>query len=500
MTAICAAVLLWRLPGLDPPSLYLDDQWVSIVVHDLSWREFAQLAPPVPPAFVALERLFSALSPDPEWPLQVLPILASAALVPAMCWLAWRLTGSVAAGLLAGALVASDPVLALYAVAVKQYATDALVVLVLLIVGLPLLEEWSNRRAWVLVLASLLSVPLSFASVFVSIPLAHLAPFGPIGQRRDRAGLLRSALPPLLLLDGGMALFYLGLLRRQARPSLTEYWADYFPHSLAPAELSSFLARRGFDFLALALPGPLRWGVLLCVPALVYLFMRRRSRLLGLFFLVFYAQMAAAACARLFPMGTGRADLFAHGPTLLLVAVGLQAISSWAGAGRRTTGAILCVLAAALLLGFGQRSAYRTSGDDAAVVSRLAEVVQPDDGLIVYPLSTYAVGVYGPWPIRVERWPAQGTGFEVVIDRPRTLSLHVHPGYLSEPSLMAADLREFLAHGYDRVVFVTATEARRDPQIFVHQELLDAGYEPLPAASEPPHLLVYAAPTRRLGG
>jgi hypothetical protein len=194
---------------------------------------------------------------------------------------------------------------------------------------------------------------------------------------------------------------------------------------------------------------------------------------------------------RLYPIGTGRTDVFAHGPTLVLVAIGVHAVLIWVRTPRPAASVALCALALALVVVFGQRSAYRTSGDDAALIGRLHQLIAPRDGLVVYPLSTFAVGTYGQWPIRLDRWPEQGTGFEVVIERPRTLALHVHPGYTTDPGVMAADLRGFLAASYDRIVFLTATEAKRDAQVFIHAQLLAGGYRLLREAGAPPHVLIY---------
>jgi hypothetical protein len=301
---------------------------------------------------------------------------------------------------------------------------------------------------------------------------------------------------PLLLLDTGLALFYVTILRRQARPSMVEYWSEFFPASIAPADLLAFVTVRGVDFVTLALPTSLRWAALLCIPALIVLLARERSRLGGVFCVVFYLQMAVVGAVRLFPIGTGRAELFAHGLTLLLVAVGAHALVRSVGAGERVATAVLCALAMASVLAFGQRSAYRTSGDDAAVIRELERTLLPSDGLIVYPLSTFALGVYGRWPIHLEKWPAQGTGFEVVVDRPRTLSQHLYPEYTSEPWRMRDDLHEFLDRGYDNIVLFTATEAKRAVQVYMHEELLAAGYHLLPDSSVPPHVLRYQRPGR----
>ena len=92
LAALCIVAAVLRGAGLDPASLWLDDQWVGIVVGQIDWRQYLELRPPVPIGFVAVEAWVAAVSSDPEWPLQIVPFLSTLAVVPLLSVLVTRWT------------------------------------------------------------------------------------------------------------------------------------------------------------------------------------------------------------------------------------------------------------------------------------------------------------------------------------------------------------------------------------------------------------------------
>ncbi len=483
VTLVSGLAAYWRVSGLDPPSLYLDDQWVAILVRRASWRELFGLAPPIPLGFIVLERVFSMISLDPEWPLQVLPAAASVALVPLTSLLAWRLTGRRSFAFLAAVLVAVDPTLAHFAVAVKQYATDALVVVLVLLAGLPLLRRWSPRRAAALAAGSLVGLTVSFPSIFASGLLVNLSAFAAARNREDGGRAVKQAVVVAVLFDLCLALFYLGILRHQTGPAMVDYWRAFFLPVTSAGTLRAFLTTHGRVLFDGALPTALGWAALLILPATADLLWHRRSRIVGLFCIGFYVQLFVASALELYPLGTGRTDIFTHGITLALVVYGLHAILRLLPLGR-FAGPVVVALASAVLVTNGGGAVYRFANDDAALVRSLEQVVTPEDSVILYPHTMLAVGYYGRWPIAIRAWADFAHGFEVRIERPATLTLSAYRGFEQNPAVLAPDLDRFLARephlppsgGTQRVVFLTGNYAEAGVHGFIHEAIVRAGY------------------------
>jgi hypothetical protein len=62
VVALLGAAVFKLLPGMDPDSLFLDDQWVGIVVRDVGFLERLALHPPMPVGFALLEGFPAASS------------------------------------------------------------------------------------------------------------------------------------------------------------------------------------------------------------------------------------------------------------------------------------------------------------------------------------------------------------------------------------------------------------------------------------------------------
>ncbi len=479
VTLVCGLAIYWRFTGLNPPSLYLDDQWVGILVRRASWRELFGLAPPIPLGFIALERAFSMISPDPEWPLQVLPVACSVALVPLTSLLAWRLTGQHSLAFLAAVLVAVDPTLAHFAVTVKQYSTDALVVVLVLLAGLPLLGQWSPRRGAALAAGSLVGLMVSLPSIFASGLLVNLSALR--AQRGpDDGHAVKQAVIVAVLFDLCLALFYFGILNRQTSPAMVDYWLAFFLPVTSAGAFWTFLTTHGKVLFVGSLPAALGWAALLILPATADLLWHRRSRVVGLFCVCFYLQLFVASALKLYPLGTGRTDVFSHGVTLALVVYGLHAVLRRLPLRplplRRFTGPVVVTIAGAVLVSSGGGAVYRFANDDAALVRSLEDLVTPEDSVILYPHTMLAVGYYGRWPITIRPWSDFAHDFEVRIERPRTLTLSAYKDFENNPAVLMPDLDRFLARDHPRIAFLTGNYADEGVHRFIHEAIMGAGY------------------------
>ena len=185
-----------RVPGLDPVGFRNDDNWLSIVIRKMSWDEFFWIRPPVPIAFRFIQDLVSNVSIDPEWPLQVVPVAASVLqalfagiLVTHICNDRW--IGLVAA---AGGLV--SPAWIELGVRPKQYATDGLVTVVMVLLAVRVWHDPTRVRVMGFLAGCVGALALSFPAVFTIAPALAVTLFMP---RTRRAFLRRESRMPFLL-------------------------------------------------------------------------------------------------------------------------------------------------------------------------------------------------------------------------------------------------------------------------------------------------------------
>ena len=95
-----------------------------------------------------------------------------------------------------------------------------------------------------------------------------------------------------------------------------------------------FLARNGRRMLELGLPSwgqgeltnpvTFSWPLPFLALGLVWLLARRPTRFLGLVVLGFYAAFVTASALQIYPLGTGRADIFAFPLSICLFTVGVH--------------------------------------------------------------------------------------------------------------------------------------------------------------------------------
>lgn len=473
--------LTLRASGLDPPSLWLDDQWVGIVVTRMSWGEFFDLRPPVPLGFVALLKASISLVGDPELGLQLVPMACAVAIVPAGAILVTRLTGRRSLGILAGALFAICPNLVDYAVATKQYSSDCLVSVLLLLIGHRLLDRWTRRRALALAGTSLAVLPFSFTSLLVAFPLLNLAALAAAFDAKKRGERTWPSLGIALGFNAALLAAYLLLLSGQANEEMRKYWSAYYLPLDSTQAVWEFITVNISNFVGGALPNSdLTWINLLLIPILIIpIVIHKRTRMVGVFTLVFYAQMLALSAMKLYPLGTGRTDIFSYPISILTLCLGLHVLAGYLRDARIPAAAFLIAAVVVSLLyaepaAYGIRGGYkRAPCRDAELVSKLNGVLREGDALLIYPLGSFAVGYYGPWELELRPFSEYAHGFEVQIRRDHTRTL---PGY-SDPERLQPALTEFLAANRDRRVVLFSSFVFRPIFPWLLQAIAAEGYE-----------------------
>ena len=278
-----------------------------------------------PPGFLWIERLCTPAFGRNEYALRLLPLVAGIAVLPLLWWLVRRYLGDVAA---AGAVafVALSPLAVRYSTEVKQYSSDAFVVLAVIACGCVAAEQLTGRRSAVFsvtaAMALWLSHPAWFAVAISSVMLAVIA---------FRNGRIRTVVIAGVPVATSAIVAYTANLRDvRDNPELDAYWASGFParrgtRAARPRAMgtSVFGAVRwmpGAAWRALDQPGGVghRWLALILIVAGIVA-MRRRAPILGVGVGSVVVLTLIAGAARLFPV-QGRLVLFLV--PLLAVALG----------------------------------------------------------------------------------------------------------------------------------------------------------------------------------
>ncbi len=428
-----------RLPGWNPESLWHDDLVYAAIIRADLW---SMLTVPihVAPGLFVIWRGFYELFPDPEWSLQILPFACSIAAIPVMFLVVRRLTGDLSMGLLAAAVTALNPLLAHYSVFVHQYPFDFLVTAMFLLAAVELLKDPScielrrfSRFAAVAGVAPLFSV----TSVMVSFPVVHVAALVTLRDWvRDRSRMF-AVLVIVSAYDLAVFVCYL-LLRNRTNDGIRGgRFADGFMPLDSFSDAWSFLTENGLQLLKLSLasweqtgirypvavwmPDMVSWPVPFLLLGLIWLLACRPTRPCGLIVVGLYAAFVAASALDVYPLGTGRPDIFAFPVGILLFAAGVRLVTE---PFPRTALCRLILAAAAVWVSVVHplEVEYRES-NAAYLAETLAANARPLDGMILTWPTSFVAAFYGPWPVDVLAFDQSPNATQARLRRDRTLHL-----------------------------------------------------------------------------
>ncbi|NQU11191.1 hypothetical protein HQ590_10400 [bacterium] len=186
-----------------------------------------------------------------------------------------------------------------------------------------------------------------------------------------------------------------------------------------------------------------------------------------------------ASAQRLYPVGQDRLDLFAYPLLILLAAAALTPLM-------RPWKVAPCLVVAGLGVLWSvdvarQGYGYPASAD-RSLVQTAAAATSPEDALVVAPWTSYAVGLYGPWPTELVADPLSTNGYRVGIRRARTLLLEEsRPGdsLLRRPGMLRDQLQPVLAAAPRRIVYVATMIASESAHQGVIESISTSGYRPI---------------------
>ena len=483
---LTVVALITRSPGLDPPSLFIDDLWQGLL-SSMPLGDQIRLRSSSPIGFTALLGAALRLIPAPELSLQVAPFLAGLALIPVMALTVFRLTKSPPASILAAALVTWAPLLGPLSIRVKHYTLDALLVAILLL--LTILAGENKNRFPALAAAALIFCLFSFSSALVAVLLIGAFAFTHL-RRPLATPENRRVLVYLTMFIAGTVLLYVVVLKSQKNATLENFWLDYFPDSYPDFLTGLFALFQGlvpsFDFL----PTPMGaiWRHLLAVVFIglaaygtVSLISRPDRRWLGIGVLLVYPVLGVVAVLHLYPLGGGRTDLFTYPVTVLLISCGFGRLCNQAAQQRFRIDHLTLICAVTALIFCIPSSArteiqYPQGGNLPEMVARAEKALRPSDGLVILPHCSFCFAFYSDWPVSLEPCDFYATGFSPVIHHPGVHILPGRKGYNAHPEILAPELGAIIRREYSRLIFFTMDIDASD---YIQDHFIRAGYYPV---------------------
>ena len=440
-----------RLPGWNPESLWGDDLVYAAIIRSQDvWSMITAPIHVAPGPFLIWRGLY-ALFPDPEWSLQLLPFASGIVSVAVMALVVRSVTRDYGLAILAAALTALNPLLAHYTVFVHQYPFDFLVTALFLLAAAHLLRNPGAISPWLfgwVALGGGVAAFFSVTTVFISFPTVSLgAALAVCGWRRDRTRTIKVLLSAAAY-NAAVLAAYLFLSARSNEIVRSDFATGFMSLASADAALS-FLARNGRRMLELGLPSwgqgeltnpvTFSWPLPFLALGLVWLLARRPTRFLGLVVLGFYAAFVTASALQIYPLGTGRADIFAFPLSICLFTVGLH-LATQALPVRRLIRLAAAILVMAVAVTRPLHVEY-FNVDDVHLVDHLSANLQPEDSLILSPTGAFLVAFYGHWPVTISETDQYSHGTMATIGRDRTHYLFRGPSEVPSVERFMAESR-----------------------------------------------------------
>jgi len=333
-------------------SYWNDEAFVvlNIVDHPASWMlgplDYNQAAPP---AFMWVEQTAAHALGTGEYALRLFPLLSGVGALVLFAVLSWRVIPGPAAMFATGWFAAAEKLVS-YSAELKQYSSDAVVAVLLMLVAIG-----GNRRgrassrflavAAITAVAVWLSHPAVIVFAALSLGLALAC------WRQGWSGRAKWIAGNLLVLASFAALYRISIVREQD-PFLYRFWADGFPPLGRPLDVPGWLfsqlyglVRQPFTTLK-ALTGAL------AIVGLVDLVRQRRALLLTACVAPVVLTILAAFAGK-YPFYPSRLTMFLLPGLLLLCGAGARLLMAPDDARLRWAGAVLPIG----LLGFGLTTA-----------------------------------------------------------------------------------------------------------------------------------------------
>ncbi len=456
IVVLLGVIFLWRvLPALNPPSLWFDDIWVASLTK-LTFGNLLEVHVPTPTGFLYLEKIAGSLFSDPEWSLQLVPLLCALLSLGVIAAVGRLLFSSRLAAVLLVSFSAVNPLLTTYAARVKQYSCDFLITSVIIYLAVVYVNRKTVKSYAILCGACVLGFIFSFPAVYVIVATITSIFCATIYQSRTN---LRKERIFILITIGTSILLVLILCNALAakQQTMTAFWqAHYIPFS-SFAGILTFFKEKGVAVLTGVFPNGLAVLSVLIVLGMISLLLSKRTRMLGIIACLVYIELVSSSALQLYPLGTGRTDLFCFPLAMIAFVACFRFVPTCYKTIPLRSAAFVAVSVMIICLGAEPRAEY-PFGEDAGFVQQLNKI-HKDTALVIYPEANWAVSYYGKWPSIYVATPFYPHGFEMIPRRENTLMLRggcMGEAYAVNPNCILSELDSFLSSNYAKVYYFSA--------------------------------------------
>lgn len=391
------AVLLHPIRALLHEPYWLDEMWVA----SLSRAPLAQqlrLSSSTPIGWVLLVKLVPG---GVDAPLRLVPLAFGVATIP-LAYAFGRLlpapTVAVArvTGVVTGVMVMLAPAV-LVRNDLKQYTADGFFALAVLVGAQLVVAAPTARRAGGLAVLSVLAVPFSSTSAFVSVAVfASLATAALVRRRRDASTRPAPILAAAGAVVAALATYFALVIVPQSNPALRHFWDEAYLPAAPGALLGAIWKQVAFVAPLAAMPAALLIG--LVVAGCAQMVRCGRAPVAGAITLL-WCEMIAAGVARRYPFCDIRTSHFLLVASIATAAVGAVAVVTELHRRARSFAVVAAVGLVALVGANAYRSAYQWLVPEERVQDQVEYVARhraASDVVITALASNYGLSAY--WP------------------------------------------------------------------------------------------------------
>jgi hypothetical protein len=349
-----------------------------------------------PPGWFVLEKLSMMTLGTGELALRLVPFVAGLLALP-LFWIVPRRYLGHGAALACVALGAVSEHVVYYTSELKQYSSDVLWGLLVLLVVHPLLSGNASRRAWWVAGATgALALWFSQSTLFV-MAAAGLVLAAEV--MRSRRAELRAVFALGAAWLGSLALNYLLILRVQTgREDLIRYWREGFPPlGDGAGQTVAWLQDRLYEYVDLP-AGLHSFGLVVFAVAIGMLALLTRRRAIATIILLVFAFTLMAAAVQLYPF-RDRLLLFTVPLALIVVAAGIDQLNAIRITRWLRPGVVLLAILIAPSLARAARMIVRPEGREEikAVMNYATDRMTGDDAFYLGRSTFGAYHWYATW-------------------------------------------------------------------------------------------------------
>lgn len=277
---ICLGVLLAILNFLHNRSLWVDEAMVAINIVTKSYTELLEplsLNQVAPIGFLMVEKFFAHLFGNHDWTMRIFPLLSFLVSIPLFFKLSFKLTESKHFALLACAIFSLSMHMMFYSSEVKQYSTDVLVSVIVVLSSLSFLESKNKAAIAGYALMGMLAIWFSNVAVIMLFTMGLYSLYEIHITQKEKN--LKVVIPLFFWLVSFVVYYALFIHNHPVKAFMLEFWSNekgFIPANLLSLEFYGVLFNKLNRFVDLLGLGEL-W-VFAAIVIVVSLFTKQKPQ------------------------------------------------------------------------------------------------------------------------------------------------------------------------------------------------------------------------------